>query len=222
MSEYGADKKRTYLILGIGGFLIVIYLLLAFRLNGGEANRSRFESPTAVLVAQASVSATDSGETAVEATFTPQQSEAPALEPTATPAPTATQVPTATPVPRVIVPTPLGLVPEEYSIGGGSAKCENRVVVIVYSDDNQDQVPSFSEGISGLQVVILDSTFVQVGSAYTREGRATFCLPQGKMFYVDIPYLQITRTYNPGVGSLNNQNVLEIRIDPPILPVRLP
>jgi hypothetical protein len=64
----------------------------------------------------------------------------------------------------------------------------------VYVDDNQDKLMSPAEGITGLQVFFLDQTYARLGSTYTQEGKAEFCIPvthYGRTLLIDIPYLQL-------------------------------
>lgn len=154
-----------------------------------------------------------------------QSSPPPSATPEPTPEPASTlqisPTPSPTPVPQPI-PAPLTVLPPPSGIGGGRPGCKTPLVVIVYSDDNRDQLPSPGEAVSGVQVILTDSTYSRLGSAYTKDGKAEFCLPEGKMFYVDLPYFQMTRAYQPHLIHQGGGGTLEIRIDPPILPARLP
>jgi len=94
----------------------------------------------------------------------------------------------------------------------------------VYVDDNQDKMMSPAEGITGLQVFFLDQTYARLGSTYTQEGKAEFCIPvthYGKTVLVDIPYLQLFGSVQ--VPDQPNQD-LEIWFpgEPPTLPLFLP
>jgi hypothetical protein len=94
----------------------------------------------------------------------------------------------------------------------------------VYVDDNQDKMMSPAEGITGLQVFFLDQTYARLGSTYTQEGKAEFCIPvthYGKTILIDIPYLQLFGTIQ--VPEQPNQD-LEIWFpgNPPNLPLFLP
>lgn len=148
-------------------------------------------------------------------TITPMPSPSATLIPTLLPTLTPSPLPAALPTPLIAFPASTGL-------GGPRPDCTSSLIVIVYSDDNRDEMPSPGEAISGVQVILTDSTFSRLGAAYTAEGKAEFCLPEGKVFYVDLPYFQITRIYQPGITNTGNRNTLEIRIAPPVLPVRLP
>ena len=93
-----------------------------------------------------------------------------------------------------------------------------------YVDDNQDKMMSPAEGITGLQVFFLDQTYARLGSTYTQEGKAEFCIPvthYGKTILVDIPYLQLFGSVQ--VPEQPNQD-LEIWFpgEPPTLPLFLP
>ncbi|MBV5333896.1 hypothetical protein JZU57_01350, partial [bacterium] len=60
-------------------------------------------------------------------------------------------------------------------------------------DDNQDKQMSPSEGVTALQLFLLDQTYARLGSGYTVDGHIAFCIPPaqyGKPVYIDIPYLQ--------------------------------
>jgi hypothetical protein len=96
--------------------------------------------------------------------------------------------------------------------------------VRVYVDDNQDKLMAPAEGISGLQVFLLDQTYARLGSAYSVEGQIAFCIPPaqyGKPVYIDIPYLQQFRSV-----QIPEQPERDLEIwfpgEPPILPVYLP
>jgi len=93
-----------------------------------------------------------------------------------------------------------------------------------YVDDNQDGMMSPAEGITGLQVFFLDQTYARLGSTYTVDGKAEFCIPvthYGKTILIDIPYLQLFGTVQ--VPDQPNQD-LEIWFpgEPPTLPLFLP
>jgi len=94
----------------------------------------------------------------------------------------------------------------------------------VYVDDNQDGMMSPAEGITGLQAFFLDQTYARLGSVYSIEGKAEFCIPvthYGKTILIDIPYLQLFGQVQ--VPDQPNQD-LEIWFpgQPPTLPIYLP
>jgi hypothetical protein len=96
--------------------------------------------------------------------------------------------------------------------------------VRVYVDDNQDKLMSPAEGISGLQIFFLDQTYARLGSTYSMEGKAEFCIPvthYGKTILIDIPYLQLFGSLQ--VPDQPNQD-LEIWFpgEAPTLPLFLP
>ena len=65
--------------------------------------------------------------------------------------------------------------------------------VRVYVDYNEDKMMSPSEGVTDLQVFLLDQSYSSLGNNYTQDGQAAFCLSptqHGHTVYVDIPYLQ--------------------------------
>ena len=94
----------------------------------------------------------------------------------------------------------------------------------VYVDDNQDKMMSPAEGITGLQVFFMDQTYARLGSTYSLDGKAEFCIPvtqYGKSVLIDIPYLQLFGTLQ--IPDQPNQD-LEIWFpgEPPVLPLFLP
>jgi hypothetical protein len=96
--------------------------------------------------------------------------------------------------------------------------------VRVYVDDNQDKQMSPSEGVTSLQVFLLDQTYARLGRDYTVDGHIAFCIPPaqyGKSVYIDIPYLQQFKAVQ--VPEQPDQD-LEIWFpgEPPVLPVYLP
>jgi hypothetical protein len=96
--------------------------------------------------------------------------------------------------------------------------------VRVYVDDNQDKQMSPAEGVTALQVFLLDQTYARLGSAYTVDGHVAFCIPPaqyGKPVYIDIPYLQQFKSIQ--VPEQPDQD-LEIWFpgEPPVLPLYLP
>ncbi len=196
--DRAGNAQRTAAVFGTGLVLVAVYLFVAFRLGPPEAKP--LPPPTT----------------------TPTRDMAALLpSPSATSIPTL--LPTLTPSPLpALLPTPLTALPASTGLGGLRPDCKSSLVVIVYSDDNRDEMPSPGEAISGVQIILTDSTFSRLGTAYARDGKAEFCLPEGKVFYVDLPYFQITRIYQPGITNAGNSNTLEIRINPPVLPVRLP
>jgi hypothetical protein len=78
--------------------------------------------------------------------------------------------------------------------GTGSSSCGGYSVnVRVYVDYNEDKMMSPAEGVTDLQIFFLDQSYSRLGSAYTKDGQATFCISPtlyGRTIYVDIPYLQ--------------------------------
>jgi hypothetical protein len=96
--------------------------------------------------------------------------------------------------------------------------------VRVYVDDNQDKQMSPAEGVTALQIFLLDQTYARLGSGYTVDGHVAFCIPPvqyGKPVYIDIPYLQQFKEVQ--IPEQPDQD-LEIWFpgDPPILPLYLP
>jgi hypothetical protein len=96
--------------------------------------------------------------------------------------------------------------------------------VRAYVDDNQDKLMSPAEGITALQVFLLDQTYARLGSAYTAGGHAAFCIPPaqyGKPVYIDIPYLQQFKSVQ--VPEQPDRDLeLWFPGEPPVLPLYLP
>jgi len=98
------------------------------------------------------------------------------------------------------------------------------VRVRVYVDDNQDKQMSPAEGVTSLQIFLLDQTYARLASGYTLDGHLAFCIPPaqyGKSVYIDIPYLQQFKAVQ--VPEQPGQD-LEIwfPVEPPVLPVYMP
>jgi hypothetical protein len=108
---------------------------------------------------------------------------------------------------------------------GGGVSCGGYYLrVLVFVDDNNDSMMSPAEGITGLQIFFLDQTYARLGSAYTTDGQAAFCIPPtqyGRLIYVDIPYLQ---QFNSIQIPESPDKDLEIWFpgEPPTLPLYLP
>ena len=70
---------------------------------------------------------------------------------------------------------------------------EYNLRVRVYVDYNEDKLMSPSEGVTDLQIFLLDQSYSSLGNSYTQDGHAVFCLSPiqyGHTVYIDIPYLQ--------------------------------
>ena len=70
---------------------------------------------------------------------------------------------------------------------------EYNLRVRVYVDYNEDKLMSPSEGVTGLQIFLLDQSYSSLGNTYTQDGHAVFYLSPiqyGRTLYIDIPYLQ--------------------------------
>ena len=81
-----------------------------------------------------------------------------------------------------------------------------------------------SEGAEGLEIVIMDQSYARLGSRYTKEGQAVFCLGGGQMgrtLRVDIPYLHQSQTVNIS-KNLDEDVEVWFRLEPPTLPLYLP
>ena len=194
---------------------------------------------TATSTASLTVTSTNLPSTA---TFTATNTNIP---PTATFTATATEVrPLATPwvitVPVVIViqeqnvevngnlssyaMTPTPPFPQNHTTGFGGSNCINALRTFVYVDSNEDKLMSPSEGAEGLEIVIMDQSYARLGSRYTQEGQAVFCLGSGQMgrtLRVDIPYLHQSQTVNIS-KNLDQDVEVWFRLEPPTLPLYLP
>jgi len=84
--------------------------------------------------------------------------------------------------------------PWQNVYGTGSTHCGGYSInVRVYVDYNEDKMMAPAEGVTDLQIFFLDQSYSRLGSAYTRDGQATFCISPtlyGRTIYIDIPYLQ--------------------------------
>lgn len=98
------------------------------------------------------------------------------------------------------------------------------MLVHVFVDYNHDKVMSLSEGVTDLQIFLLDHSYSSLGTTYTQDGLATFCISPtqyGRMIYVDIPYLQ-----QRGELQIPGDPMQDLEIwfpgAPPVLPIFLP
>ena len=109
--------------------------------------------------------------------------------------------------------------------GIGSSSCGGySISVRVYVDYNEDKMMSPAEGVTDLQIFFLDQSYSRLGSTYTKDGQATFCISPtsyGHTIYIDIPYLQ--KFNGLSIPSEPKQD-LEIwfAADAPELPLFLP
>lgn len=137
---------------------------------------------------------------------------------------------------------------QAYGLGlGGNSACAAWVRVLVYVDNNRDNLMALQgEGVEGLAVYLLNSDYAAVRQARTENGVVKFCVPPGmagQTAYVDVPYLmrsgavQIPRQQdNFGIGGAGawwantavqaqvQAPTLEsiFRLDPPVLPLYIP
>ena len=109
-------------------------------------------------------------------------------------------------------------------IWGGNVCGGYYIRVRVYVDDNQDKQMSPAEGVTGLQIFLLDQNYARLGSDYTVDGQIAFCIPPtqyGKPVYIDIPYLQQLKSIQ--IPEQPDQDLeLWFPGEPPALPVYLP
>ena len=144
------------------------------------------------------------------------------FQPTATPTmqPTPTEVEIPTPVPTTFVPPLSIVVPPPCGAGGVGGPCGIPLEVVVFVDYNRDGVGVTGEMITGLQIHLYDSSYNRMGTAYTVDGRASFCLPRKGVYYLDMPYIQTTKEFRN--DSISNVNLITVALDPPDIPIRLP
>jgi hypothetical protein len=110
-----------------------------------------------------------------------------------------------------------------YTGSGGSA-CAYALRTFVYVDNNDDNLMSPDEGADGLEVVFMEASYSRLGSRYTREGQAVFCLPPalyGRTVRVQIPYLHQAQDVQIP-ASLHKDVEVWFRLKPPTLPLYLP
>jgi hypothetical protein len=105
-----------------------------------------------------------------------------------------------------------------YSCGGFYIR------VRVFVDDNEDKLMSPAEGVTGLQVFLLDQSYSRIGNSYTIDGLASFCIPAtqyGKTMMIDIPYLQQFASLQIADNPTEDQEIW-FPGQAPLLPLFLP
>jgi len=92
------------------------------------------------------------------------------------------------------------------------------VELTVYYDENDNQAPDVSEGVTGINMQILDSLTNRVlGQAFTNsEGHATLFVSATKEIRLTVPYLGYSQAVKPPGGAF------EIRIPALHLPSLIP
>jgi len=190
--------------------------------------------------------ATNTAVPTATATGTNVPTETPTATATYTPVPTATEEPPITPivmtVPVVIViqeqtynggssgslsqyavtPTPPSF--SGYSNGIGGENCLDGLRVFAYVDGNEDNLMSPNEGAEGLEIVFMDQSYARLGSRWTQEGQAVFCVGPGQFgrtLRVEIPYLHLAQTITIPKGMDEDVEVW-FRLEQPLLPLYLP
>ena len=186
-------------------------------------------------------------------TLTPSPTTTGTLAPTQTAEPTSTAtytpVPTEPPSTPIIMTVPVIVVIQEqnvetsgsglsdyavtptppslsmgYSNGIGGTSCLNGLRVFAYVDGNEDQLMSPNEGAEGLEIVFMDQSYARLGSRWTKEGQAVFCLGPGQFgrtLRVDIPYLHLSQSVNIP-KALDEDVEVWFRLEQPDLPLYLP
>lgn len=207
--------------------------------------------PTATFTATATSTATFTATSTNQptATFTSTPTETGTPEPTATFTATATDAPPPGTPWVITVPVVIVIQEQNVEVSGGSgsgslssyavtptphfsqgftgfggSNCTYALRTFVYVDSNQDNLMSPSEGAEGLESVIMDQSYARLGSRYTKEGQAVFCLGGGQMgrtLHVDIPYLHQSQTVNIS-KNLDEDVEVWFRLEPPTLPLYLP
>ena len=140
-----------------------------------------------------------------------------------TPSPTPEpSVPTETPtiVPTTFVPPVSIRIPASSGAGGASPTCKLPLDVVVFVDYNRDGIGVTAEMITGLQINLYDVSYNRLGTTYTNNGKASFCLPRKGIYYLDMPYIQTTREFRN--DSVSADNLVTIKLDAPEIPIRLP
>jgi hypothetical protein len=119
-----------------------------------------------------------------------------------------------------VTPTP----PVAPYYGYGGASCNYALRTFVYVDENDDKLMSPNEGADGLEAVIMDQSYARLGSRYTKEGQAVFCLyPSlyGRTLRIELPYLHQAQDVQIP-KNLDKDIEVWFRLEPPTLPIYLP
>lgn len=176
-------------------------------------------------------------------TLVPTNTATSTLESTATFEPTATDMPPGTPI---IVPVVIVMQEQNVSVSGGSGSgslssyavtptpqssayyrggsCNYALRTFVYVDENEDKLMSPTEGAEGLEIVFMEASYDRLGSRYTKEGQAVFCLfPSlyGRTLRVESPYLHLAQDVLIP-RNLDQDVEVWFRLDRPTLPLYLP
>ena len=117
-----------------------------------------------------------------------------------------------------VTPTPQS---SAYYRGGS---CNYALRTFVYVDENEDKLMSPTEGAEGLEIVFMEASYDRLGSRYTKEGQAVFCLfPSlyGRSLRVESPYLHLAQDVQIP-RNLDQDVEVWFRLDRPTLPLYLP
>jgi len=117
-----------------------------------------------------------------------------------------------------VTPTPQS---STYYRGGS---CNYALRTFVYVDENEDKLMSPTEGAEGLEIVFMEASYDRLGSRYTKEGQAVFCLfPSlyGRTLRVESPYLHLAQDVLIP-RNLDQDVEVWFRLDRPTLPLYLP
>ena len=109
-----------------------------------------------------------------------------------------------------------------YANYGGS--CTYALRTFVYVDENDDQLMSPQEGAENLEVLFMEADYDRLGSRYTDDGQAVFCVHPGlygEKLLVELPYLH--RAQEVQIPKNVSKDVeVWFRLEPPTLPLYLP
>ena len=205
---------------------------------------------TATFTATATNAPTSTATFTPTATFT--GTPLPTFTATSTPTFTPTFTPEPTEGPRIVVTMPVVIIVEQHqsvSVTGGSGSggtlsgyavtptpphisayawlggsCNYALRVLVYVDENGDHLMSPQEGADYLEVLFMEGDFDRLGSRYTKDGIATFCIHPGlygERLLVQLPYLHKAQEITIP-SSLSEDVEVWFKLDQPELPLYLP
>jgi len=124
-----------------------------------------------------------------------------------------------------VTPTPNSLSGySNYGSGVGGTSCLTGLRVFAYVDGNDDKLMSPNEGAEGLEIVFMDQSYARLGSRWTEEGQAVFCIGPGQFgrtLRVEIPYLHQAQTINIP-KDMDEDVEVWFRLEQPLLPLYLP
>ena len=119
-----------------------------------------------------------------------------------------------------VTPTP----PHVSAYAGLGGSCNYALRVLVYVDENGDQLMALSEGADYLEVLLMEGDFDRLGSRYTKDGIATFCIHPGlygQRLLVQLPYLHKAQEITIP-SSLSEDVEVWFKLNQPEYPLYLP